>query len=202
VSLRHWGIRALPLAGLAGAGLVIAQGATAPGTTNAMKACAAIVAPADRLACYDKLTAPAAGPAASSAPTAGAPPAPVPALVPAPTGAAPTAAPAPAAAAPAVPAGAAPSAAAPLSKESFGLYSAEHPAVFYSTTSITATVVKLRFIPNGHTSITLDGGAVWELETSDPVLSKGDTVTIKRASLNSFLLTTSSGRTHRVRRLQ
>jgi hypothetical protein len=51
-------------------------------------------------------------------------------------------------------------------------------------------------------TVTLDGGALWELvDDSDPLLAVGDTVTIKRAALGSYLMSTPTKRTHRVRRL-
>jgi hypothetical protein len=56
--------------------------------------------------------------------------------------------------------------------------------------------------PNGHSIVTLDGGQLWELDEADPLLATGDSVTIKRAALGSFLMTTGSGRIHRVRRLR
>jgi predicted methyltransferase len=108
-----------------------------------------------------------------------------------------------ASAVPTAPAAAAPGAppAAQVPKESFGLYTAEHPTVYTATTA-TGTVIALGVAPNGRPTITLDGGQLWELDNADPLLNKGDTVTIKRATFGSFLLTTSTGRSHRVHRLQ
>ena len=38
-------------------------------------------------------------------------------------------------------------------------------------------------------TVTLDGGALWELvDDSDPLLAVGDTVTITRAALGSYLM--------------
>jgi len=57
----------------------------------------------------------------------------------------------------------------------------------------------------GHPTVTLEDGAVWELDDSDsgdPLLSSGDLVTIRRASLGSFLMETPSKRTHRAHRIQ
>lgn len=72
----------------------------------------------------------------------------------------------------------------------------------YTQTTQTGTVIGFGVAPNGRPTVTLDGGQVWELDNADPLLAKGNSVTIKRASLGSFLLTTSTGRTHRVHRLQ
>jgi hypothetical protein len=86
-------------------------------------------------------------------------------------------------------------------KESFGLYAAEHPAAPNPEELLTATVVGLGVNANGRPTVTLDGGQLWELDDSDPLLANGDSVTIKRAALGSFLMTTPSGRTHRVHRV-
>jgi hypothetical protein len=46
----------------------------------------------------------------------------------------------------------------------------------------------------------LDNGQAWELDEADPLLAPGDAVTIRRATLGSYLLITPSKRSHRVRR--
>jgi len=68
--------------------------------------------------------------------------------------------------------------------------------------SLQTSVVNVGTSPNGHMTATLEGGAVWELEDSDPLLAAGDAVTIRRASFGSFVLETPSKRTHHVRRLR
>jgi len=153
---------------------------------SALRACAGISTADERLACYDQLAARPAAPAETAprvpARTAGA------AAVPA--GAAP--------AVPAVPAVPAASAA-----QNFGLYAAEHPAPPPATSkSLTLRVVGLGSSAGGRSTVALEGGQVWELEDADPLLADGDAVTIKRAALGSFLMSTPSGRTHRVRRLK
>lgn len=98
-----------------------------------------------------------------------------------------------------------PAAAAPAagSKEAFGLYHAEHPAAFPSTVdSVTAKVIGLAYDAYGRETVSLEGGPMWQLAGTDALLANGDSVTIKRASLGSYILTTPSGRTHRVRRLR
>jgi len=149
---------------------------------DALAACAAIAAPEARLACYDRLAhaAAAKAPAPASAPTATSSPSPAPA-----TAAAPAAA----------------SAGAALPKESFGLYSAEHPTPPPATDTLQARVQSFGRNANGRPTVALAGEGLWELDDSDPLLAVGDTVTIKRASLGSFILTTPGKRTHRVRRL-
>jgi hypothetical protein len=106
-----------------------------------------------------------------------------------------------------VPSGAQPSSTvappAPAPKEAFGLYAVEHPVAPKSATdSITAKVVGLGLGANGRQTVSLEGGPLWELDGSDALLADGDSVTIKRAALGSYLLTTPAGRTHRVRRLR
>jgi hypothetical protein len=51
-------------------------------------------------------------------------------------------------------------------------------------------------------SVSLEGGAVWELEEADPLLAIGDTVTITRAAFRSYIMHTPTRRTHRVHRLR
>ena len=55
---------------------------------------------------------------------------------------------------------------------------------------------------NGHPTVALEGGQLWELDDRDALLANGDAVTIRRAAFGSFLMTTSTGRTLRVHRLR
>ena len=55
---------------------------------------------------------------------------------------------------------------------------------------------------SGRMTVTLEGGAVWELDDSDPLLAVGESVTITRASFGSYMMHTPSKRTHRARRLR
>jgi hypothetical protein len=88
-------------------------------------------------------------------------------------------------------------------REAFGLYKEEHPVLATSATkAITAKVAGISHDPHGRETISLDEGALWQLDGSDALLSSGDSVTIKRAAMGSYVLTTPSGRTHRVRRLR
>jgi len=158
-----------------------------------LKACATIAAPSERLACYDQLAAGTASGTAAPAADA-APQAPASAPVHA-------AAPAPAPVAAAAPAAGAVAAATPPAKDSFGLYAAEHPVAPAPASSVTLKVVGTGASAGGHPTVALEGGQLWELDEADPLLNAGDRVTIKRATLGSFLLTTPSGRTHRAHRL-
>jgi hypothetical protein len=168
-----------PLAALI-ASMLAVQGASAQAPAS-LNACAAITTPSDRLACYDRLATQAPAPAAPATPAK---------VPPAATVSSATAPAAPAASAPAQP-----------PKESFGLYSAEHPVV-QTIPAVKGTVISMGQSANGHQTFTLDGGQLWELDVADPLLVRGETVSIKRATLGSFLVTTSTGRVHRAHRLR
>jgi hypothetical protein len=92
--------------------------------------------------------------------------------------------------------------AAPPPKESFGLYNAEHPTAPAVEALITGKVIAIGISNSGRATVTLEGNEVWELDSADPVLAKGDAVTVKRGTLGSFILTTPTGRLHRVHRLR
>jgi hypothetical protein len=179
-----------------------AQPAPTP-SSQALAACASLTDSAERLACYDKVvgrgTAPvAAAPSAAPAQPAGAPPPPTAAPGSKATLVAPAA---PASNAPVTPTPPGSAAPAPSSPQSFGLYSVEHPKVAVSPT-LEARVVALGKSKDERTTVILDGGAVWELlDEADPLLAVGDTVTLRRAALGSYLMYTPTQRTHRVRRL-
>jgi hypothetical protein len=55
---------------------------------------------------------------------------------------------------------------------------------------------------DGRPTVTLEGGALWLLDEADPLLAVGDTVTVSRGVLGSFLLETSTKRLHHVRRIR
>jgi hypothetical protein len=171
--------------------LIVAQWLGAPANAtppNTLSSCAAIDDPSQRLGCYDHLAGRAAPPPSATAP----PSAPVQATAPSSTFGLSAARPAPASVAP-------PS---PPNPQTFGLYAAEHPQAPADST-LTATVVGLGSSSNGYSTVSLEGGQVWELlDQADPVLTQGQSVTIRRASLGSFLMTTPSKRSHRVRRLR
>jgi hypothetical protein len=219
-----WCLAALPWAAVPLAALAVDPAPQAV-SASALQACAALATESARLACYDKLAgrAPAAPPAAT-APAAAAAPAPAPAAV-APVaaaagasaaGASAAADRAPAAASKSAPATApkapaatgtarasAPATPAPASPEAFGLYSAEHPKTEVLTTkSETLKILEVTAGRNGYPLVHLEGGQLWELSEGDPLLASGESVTIQRAALGSYLMTTPNGRTHRARRVQ
>jgi hypothetical protein len=51
-------------------------------------------------------------------------------------------------------------------------------------------------------TVVLDNGQTWAFIEPEPRLRPGDSVTIKRASLGSFLMLTPSRRSYRVERLK
>jgi hypothetical protein len=180
-----WAARSLAGYCLWSAAVTGAQEASAPAPASPLKACASICDPTERLVCYDRLAVqepPAQAPSASGAPG------------PAPTEAAPGAS-------GHARAEAVPSAPPPATKESFGLYAVEHPAPPPPPKSMTARIIGIGASPDGRSTVELEGGQVWLLDELDPLLAKGDSVTIERAAFGSFLLTTPKGRTHRVHRL-
>jgi len=140
---------------------------------SALKKCADIVSIQERVACYDQLAErPATGERAATAEHPGT-----------------------------AERAATPVAAAP--KETFGLYSAEHPHP--NVAKAAAVTLKIASIANGssgHPIATMEGDQVWELDGPDPLLKSGDTVTIDRGVLGSFIMTTPAGRIHRLHRLR
>jgi hypothetical protein len=193
--------------------LAAAQQPTAPAPASDLNACAAIPAQAERLACYDKLAgrgpAPAAstrsganGQAATAASSGSQPPPAARSSAPTPPGPLPSST-APASASSGTAAAASTASAVVVPKEAFGLYKEEHPVLATSEIrAITATVAGISYDRYGRETISLDEGALWQLDGSDALLASGNSVTIKRAALGSYVLTTPSGRTHRVRRLR
>ena len=143
---------------------------------QALTACSAVKEAVDRLACFDKLAA--AGTAAlPSTPSSPAPPAP--------------------------PAVATARVRAPESPEDFGLSGVQKMPRSEQIQAITAAIVVMGHAANGRVRLGLDNGQSWELEDSpDPLLAVGNSVTIRRASLGSFLMTTPLKATHRVRRVK
>jgi hypothetical protein len=175
---------ALLLVGLSLGALALAHAQTAQVTVpmSVLKTCANINEPLKRLACYDHVAERPSGAMASTGSAASG-----------------------TSKAPAAPAASAPpsTSAAASPKETFGLYSVEHPAPPPAAEMlITAKVISLGSNSRGHSTVTLEGDQVWELDSADPVLATGQTVTVKRGTLGSFILTTAAGRLHRVHRIR
>ena len=193
MSISRKSLFAVSWAALGMASVVGAQQSPVPTSANDLNTCAAIPSQSERLTCYDKLAG--RGPAVTAPNSAGTQ---APATTP---NAAPPAAPATSESV-AQPAPATPSTTV-IPKKAFGIYKEEHPVVAKSeTNSITANVTGISYDSYGRETITLEEGALWQLDGSDALLASGDSVTIKRATFGSYVLTTPSGRTHRVRRLR
>lgn len=165
----------LALALLSASTLALSAGAS---SANELAHCAGIAAPDDRLACYDKLAGRAPEPAATSA--AGKVDS--------------TAVGMPAAAS-----------AADRDPANFGLSQVQIHKTPVGPESIQARVVRLsegQFGARGQ--VVLDNGQTWSFTDAeqDRRLRPGDLVTIKRAALGSFMLTTASKRSYHVRRAQ
>jgi hypothetical protein len=166
------------LAALSLSTLALASAEAAPVSVpmSVLKQCAEINEPAKRLACYDQVVErPAA--AGTALPKNSAVAKDSATAAPAATG-------------------------APVPKASFGLYNAEHPAAPAVEALITAKVISIGISSSGRSTVALEGNQVWELDSADPVLANGDTVTVKRGTLGSFILTTAAGRLHRVHRIR
>jgi hypothetical protein len=168
---------------------------------NALAPCIDISSSADRLACYDRLAGRVSAPnALAAAPAAASPAATSPAAT------SPSAASrAPAAAAAAAAVAAAPLPAAAPTEEDFGrskVRKAASAGAPPEIKSITSKVAAFGRSPNRRTQVTLDNGQIWEYQDDpDPLLSVGDSVTIKRATLGSFILLTPTKLSHRVSRI-
>ena len=165
----------------------VATSRTFAGPQEDLAACGAIQEAAQRLACYDRL---AGRPAAAAPARPAAQPAPPPAGAAAAAPAAPPVTPAPS------------QRPAPADSRSFGSYSAEHPAAPPVPQVLTAKVTELGKTIDGKPTVTLEGGALWLLDEADPLLAVGDTVTLSRGTLGSFLLRTQSKRLHHVQRIR
>jgi len=179
--------------------------AAAP-TAADLARCAAMTAPDARLACYDSLSAPAASaatpaPAAPAAPTASAPalPPPAPTAPPAATPAPPVPAPAPATSAPA-------SSAVPADDpQNFGFTQAQVQAHTQAPPppglqSIQAHIANVLTDRQGNGYVLLDNGQMWTYQGDDGRMRPGEPVTIKRASLGSYIMVTQSRRSYHVTR--
>ena len=183
---RPAGLRAAGLLGLALSGAAVA----APSEQD-MAHCASIDAPDSRLACYDTLAhRPHLAASASTTPPAAA--------------AAPARASAPPVAtvthAPAVMSSPTPALPATADASTFGLNRVQVHAASEGPTSITALVAKVSQDALGQFYVLLDNGQTWMTTEQDLRLGPGESVTIKRATLGSFLLLTTSKHSYRVRR--
>jgi hypothetical protein len=165
---------------MAVAGLLPAAGAAPPAVSAEMSRCAAVTAPDERLACYDALICAAIAAADERL-----------------------------ACYDALAKGkssAAQAASADLRSESadasFGAVRRKLPAKPQGPEMIKAVVAKVSVDRLGTVSVSLDNGQSWIFHDPDALLSSGDAVTIRRAALGSFLMTTPARHTYRVQRTQ
>jgi len=190
-----------------------ARSATAP-TAADLARCAAIPKPDARLACYDSLSGPvnptpatavappSAGAVATESSTTPAAPvvlAPASASAPAPspaTASTPASVPTPA------PPAAAAAAAALNDPRNFGFSPAQLHTPAQGPQSIQARVANISRNRVGTAYLALDNGQTWTYTDEDMRLGPGDLVTIKRAMLGAFLMTTPSKRSYHVQRVQ
>ena len=158
----------------------LSAGAGEAPASSDMARCAAITPPDARLACFDALAVAAANRGAS-APNKTSPPVPV-----------------------ATPPDAIGPRAATDDPQSFGLSPPKLHSVPAVTVAIEARISSISAGQPGigHPTVMLDNGQAWTFAeaVNDPRLAPGATVTIKRAALGSFLLTTASQHTYHVRR--
>ncbi|MGO9933193.1 MAG: hypothetical protein ACLPV8_15485 [Steroidobacteraceae bacterium] len=84
----------------------------------------------------------------------------------------------------------------------FGLNAAQLHTAPQGPKSIQASVAKIYRNQIGTSYVMLDNGQTWTYVDQDGRLGPGDTVTIKRASLGSFLMVTPSKRSYHVQRVQ
>jgi hypothetical protein len=165
-----------------------------PLPSEGLARCAAVSSPSERLACYDTLAGRAPEKSASTASPKPAPQRPSTAPAAAPTGSAPAAAPAAAAVAAVTPK------ASSDDPSRFGL--PPPPTVVPGPSQIEARVTRVNADSQGNVTLTLDNGQVWSVQQGNQWLQSGDNVTIRQAALGSFLLTTPSRHSYRVRRVQ
>lgn len=162
--------------------------ADAPAVPAAQLArCAVIAAAAQRLSCYDALAASVLPARAAGASGAAAH-----------SGAAAARSDTAAASGAAAPSDAA---AAGSDASSFGLPPPQL-ALAQGPSSIHASLREVTANPYGDTVIQLDNGQLWKVEQSDAPLWPGESVTIRRAALGSFLMVTSDRHSYRVERLR
>ncbi len=139
--------------------------------------CAAIAEAGARLACYDAL--------ASRATRDNSPlPIPAPALVPAPERV-PAAPPDPA-----------------VATGNFGLSAVQQHTADQGPTAIEARIARVIVDQSRRGYLVLDNGQTWAITDGEMLLDAGEAVTIRRAALGSFMLTSASKRSYHVRRVR
>ena len=182
------------LVGVCAGGCAVAAEALPP----SLRACMSEADASRRLACFDRESARLTTESAPVARQAATPPPPAPAPAPA----AAKAAPAAAATAAATGAATAAAAAEKSPEDKFGYRGTIARAEIdkkeaeerKGAEQITATVTEVSTLAHGELVLTLDNGQVWQQKRGDRAMrvKVGDQVSIKRGSLNSFLLTSEA----------
>ena len=90
----------------------------------------------------------------------------------------------------------------PADPKNFGLTPAQQHTTDLGPKSIAAHISIVSSSQAGQTFVVLDSGQTWTVMDNDGRLASGDTVTIKRAALGSFLMMTPSNHSYRVRRIK
>jgi hypothetical protein len=146
---------------------------------------------------------PASAPPSASAAAPASAPASAPATAPYPAAAASSAAAARTAVTPAAPPAPAAPAVDPSDPKNFGFTQAQLHAAPAGPSKIQARIVRLIGDPTGRDYMELDNGQTWTFTEAneDARLGPGETVSIKRAALGSFMMTTASRHTFHVRRI-
>lgn len=155
--------------------------------------CAAVAGSNERLACYDALAASVLPGATSALP---APAASTPSVA----SVAPAAQTTPVAAAVAGQTAPTSRAVNPDDPANFGLTRQQLKAIPSGPDSIKGIVSQMTEDRLNNVIVVLDNGQTWTFVEQEPRLRPGDSVTIKRASLGSFLMTTPSRHSYRVQR--
>jgi hypothetical protein len=145
--------------------------------TSELARCAAVAGTNERLTCYDALAASALR-GASSVPPGG------------------TSAPA----APAAAIQTSPATVNPDDPANFGLTRQQLKVIPSGPDSVKAIVSQMTQDRLNNVAVVLDNGQAWTFVEQDPRLRPGDSVTIKRAALGSFLMMTPSRHSYRVQR--
>ena len=185
-------------------GLVVALPGVASSATAAanvesgLSRCAAISDADARLACYDALAGRAPHDHASAAERSAAAPI---AVVAATTRATPAAS-----AAPTAPQSTPATVAAPVdpaaATRNFGLSAAQLHTADQGPHAIEAHITQIIVDRNQRGVVVLDNGQYWKLLEGEMLLDTGEAVTISRAALGSFMLTSASNHSYHVRRIR
>jgi hypothetical protein len=162
-----------------------AAGAAPASVESGLSHCAAISQADTRLACYDALAGRAPHDQAS---------------VPERSAAAPVATATAAAATPA--ANAAPPVDPAAATRNFGLSAAQLHTADQGPQAIEAHIAKIIVDQNQHGIVVLDNGQYWKLLEGEMLMDAGEAVTISRAALGSFMLTSASHHSYHVHRIR